>query len=72
MSDEYFGLHYSTENRQAERGCGMTRIKLGLLYHESNLVFVLSKLFANIAFKFMDRHHKIYLKYFKLTKEVEE
>ncbi len=50
----------------------MTRIKLKLLYYESEAVFVLSKLFANIAFKFMDRHHEIYSKYFKLVKEVEE
>lgn len=50
----------------------MTRIKLGLLYYESKVVFALSKLFANIAYKFMDRHHEIYFKYLKLMGETEE
>jgi hypothetical protein len=50
----------------------MTRIKLSLLYYESKVFFALSKLFANIASKFIDRHHKIYLKYFRLAKEVEK
>ena len=50
----------------------MIRIKLTLLYYESKAVFVLSKLFANIAYKFMDRHHEVYFKYRKLAKEVEE
>lgn len=49
----------------------MTRIKLSLLYYESKVVYALSKLFTNIAYKFMDRHHEIYLKYDKLTKEVD-
>ncbi len=49
----------------------MTRIKLDFLYYESKVVYALSKLFTNIAYKFMDRHHEIYLKYHKLTKEVD-
>ena len=50
----------------------MTRIKLNLLYYESEVVFVLSKLFANIAYKFMNRHHEIYSKYFQLAESEEE
>lgn len=50
----------------------MTKIKLVLLYYESAVVFALSKLFANIAYKFINRHHVIYFKYRKLMKEVEE
>lgn len=50
----------------------MTRIKLSLLYYESKVIFALSKLFANITNKFMDRYHEIYLKYFKLMGDVEE
>lgn len=50
----------------------MTIIKLNILYYEGKVVFVLSKLFANIASKFIDRHHEIYLKYFRLAKEVEK
>lgn len=48
----------------------MTRIKLGLLYYESKVVYALSKLFANITNKFMDRHHVIYFKYRRLMREV--
>lgn len=50
----------------------MTRIKLSLLYYESKVVFTLSNLFANIAYKFINKHHEIYFKYLKLTGEVEE
>lgn len=49
----------------------MTRIKLYFLYYESKVVNALADLFANIAFKLIDRHHEIYVKYLKLTKEVE-
>ena len=51
----------------------MTKIiKLKLLYYESNVIFALSKLFAKIAYKFMDKHHEIYFKYRKLMREVED
>lgn len=49
----------------------MTRIKLNFLYYESKVVSALSDLFANIAFKLIDRHHEIYVKYLKSAKEVE-
>ena len=49
----------------------MTKIRLKILFYEAKVIYVLFKVFAYIADKFADRHHRIFVKYCRI-KGVEE